>query len=59
MGLALLDDRIYVRLVSWRIGSARVYERLVKGDYDVLVASYTGDGIYKQLVAPRIGFPSS
>ena len=59
MGLAPLGDRIFERLVTWRIGSATIYKRLVKGDWDVRAASYAGDGIYKQLVTPGIRSTSS
>jgi len=59
MGLAPLGDGIYERLLTWRIGSARIYKRPVKGDWDLREASYTGDRMYKQLVTPGIRSTSS
>jgi hypothetical protein len=43
-----LGDRIYKRVVTRRIGSARIYKRPVRGD-----------GIYKRLVTRGIGSTSS
>ena len=48
MGPVPPGDRIYERLVTRRIGSARIYKRPVRGD-----------GIYKRLVTRGIGSTSS
>jgi len=58
MGLAPLGDGIYKQPATWRIGSARIYKRLVKQGriYNRFV---TRDRIYKQLLGPGIGFSSS